>query len=247
MLTDVLRKLKSGTEYLNYGRDVITAMTAEYAAQSPDGKLRVLDVGLGTAADILNVQETLAPREVELYGLESYAPYVKAAREKKITVVSSNIEKDRFPFEDQYFDVVLANQVIEHTKEVFWIFSEVSRILKAGGVAIIGVPNLASLHNRIMLALGMQPSSIEMLGPHVRGITKGGFRRFITTDGYFELLKVRGSNFYPFPAAVARPLSRLLPAMSVSLFFLCRRTDRAGCFGDVLKTRFYETPFFAGE
>ncbi len=247
MITDHLRKLKAGTEHLNYGRDVIAAMAKNYASGRPKGVLRVLDLGLGTAADILNVRDAVAPRECELHGLESWEPYAEAAREKGIAVVSANIERDVFPYGDGFFDLVVANQVIEHTKEVFWIFSEISRVLKPGGAAIVGVPNLASLHNRVMLLLGMQPSSIEMLGPHVRGVTRGGFRRFVTADGYFELEGVRGSNFYPFPAIAAKPLSRLLPSMSVSLFFLCRRTEKAGRFAEVLNSRFYETPFFVGD
>lgn len=63
-----------------------------------------------------------------------------------------NIERDPLPFADESVDIFMANQVLEHCKEIFWIFSEVSRCLKPGGCFIIGVPNLAALHNRLLLA-----------------------------------------------------------------------------------------------
>jgi len=78
---------------------------------------------------------------------------VKHAQQQGIVVHSLDIERDRFPYADASVDLIVANQIIEHTKEIFFIFSEISRVLKTGGLAIIGVPNLGSLHNRIALLL----------------------------------------------------------------------------------------------
>jgi hypothetical protein len=140
----------------------------------------------------------------------------------------------------------VANQVLEHTKEIFWIVSEAARVLEPGGALLVGVPNLASLHSRAMLALGMQPSPIDVLGPHVRGFVKDGFRDFLQEGGFFRVAEVKGSNFYPFPEIMARPLARLFPGLAVSLFFRCLRTQRPGRFIEVLDARFFETPFFRG-
>ena len=241
-----LTKLKAGTEHLNYGRDVIAEMIRRGVPSLPQGPARILDVGMGSGEDLLRAREAVAPSPAELHGLDSYAPNVRAAEERGIAAAVCNVERERFPYEDGFFHAVIANQVLEHSKEIFWIVSEVSRVLAPGGVFVAGVPNLASLHSRVMLLLGMQPSPIEVLGPHVRGFTRGGFERFIRADGYFEVLAVRGSNFYPFPPAVARPLARALPAMSVSLFFACLRTQKPGRFAEVLGSRFFETDYFRG-
>ena len=66
----------------------------------------------------------------------------------------------------------MANQILEHTKEIFWILDQVSTVLKEGGHFLLGVPNLASLHNRLLLAFGRQPSPIQNNSAHVRGYTK---------------------------------------------------------------------------
>jgi SAM-dependent methyltransferase len=247
MLRGRFRRLKEGTEYLNYGRETIAAMMRQQAARlSQSGSLHVLDIGFGSGADLLNVKTALHSRQVGLFGVDSNPTRVAQASENGIAAVQLNIESDRLPFADHFFDGVIANQVIEHTKQIFWIVSEVSRVLKKSGLFIVGVPNLAALHIRVLLALGEQPASIELLGPHVRGFTKNSFVRFITADDYFRVLQVRGANFYPFPSAIARRLSRWLPTLSVGLILLCQRTDKEGTFIQVLKDRFYETDYFQG-
>jgi SAM-dependent methyltransferase len=243
-----LLKLKAGTEELNYGRDILANYVLEIASDKT--QLRILDIGLGSGKDLLNIRrkclETRPQMKTELFGLECYPPNVEAARKHGIQVYSVNIETEKFPFESGFFDVVLSNQTLEHTKEVYWIFSEISRVLKPQGFVLTGVPNLASLHNRVALLFGIQPTSIQVLGPHVRGFTAPGFTEFVETDGYFINKAVKGSNFYPFPPSISRFLSRLLPLMSVGLFFKTQRTSKPGVFIEVLKSRFFETPFFAG-
>lgn len=248
MLRKLLLKLKAGTEDLNYGRNVL----ADYALEIAAGKshLRILDIGLGAGKDLINIRQAcLAVNpdlKLELYGLECYPPNIEISRKAGIQVSSVNIESQAFPFENGFFDIVLSNQTLEHTKEVYWIFSEISRVLKPHGYVLTGVPNLASLHNRLALIFGLQPTSIQVLGPHVRGFTAPGFIEFVETDGYFVNEAVKGSNFYPFPRSISPALSRIMPLMSVGIFFKTQRTPKPGLFVEVLKSRFFETPFYSG-
>ena len=227
MLREFFVRLKSGTEHLNYGRPIIRSWGAEYlrglSEESRTSPLRVFDLGCGHGEDLLNVREgTLAsvsmPTEVRLYGVESHEPYVEECREHAIETYAINIERAAYPNGDGFYDLVIANQILEHTKEIFWIFAETARVLKPGGRFIVGVPNLASLHNRILLLFGQQPTCQQNLSAHVRGFTKPDFRKFAEAGGFFRLLKVRGSNFYPFGATISRPLSRLFPTLLGNIF-----------------------------
>jgi SAM-dependent methyltransferase len=241
-----LTRLKKGTEPLNYGRDTLAAMARRHFGEAPAGNLRVLDLGAGTGADLANVAAALGPERCQLAGIESHPRAARALAAQGVAVHALDLEKEPFPFPDGTVDLVLANQVLEHTKEVFWILSETARVLRPGGGFLVGLPNLASLHNRVLLLFGAQPTSIEWLGPHVRGATAGAFLRFATAGAFFKLAEVRGGNFYPFPAAIARPLSRILPRLSVSLFFRLERTGRGGSFLEALDGAGYETPFYRG-
>ncbi|MBN1656861.1 MAG: class I SAM-dependent methyltransferase [Anaerolineae bacterium] len=74
-----------------------------------------------------------------------------------------------FPIRDNAFDVVTAADVIEHLSCTTTFVSELYRILKPGGYAVIATPNLAAWHNVFALFLGLQPFS----GPSVTDMTDG--------------------------------------------------------------------------
>jgi SAM-dependent methyltransferase len=186
----------------------------------------VLDIGAGKGDDLMLVNQ-IGDRQnsCQRFALEAYDEYVKILTEKGIQVYAKNIERDIFPFEDGSIDVVIANQILEHTKELFWIFHEITRILPVGGKLIIGVPNLASLHNRLLLLLGKQPTPIQTNSAHIRGFTKGDILKFVEIcfPGGYELKAFGGSNFYPFPPVIAHTLARIFPTMAWGIFLLLEK------------------------
>ena len=200
---------------LNYGRHLIYDFLQQSAPFDT-----VLDIGAGKGTDLLLARDVKS--DSQLFALESYPDNVQVLQSHQVRVYQADIERDTFPFDDGMINVIIANQILEHTKEVFWIFHEISRILPIGGKLIIGVPNLAALHNRILLGLGRQPSPIKTRSAHVRGYTKYDLLDFLQScfpDGY-ELVGFGGSKFYPFPPVVAKPLAKMLPNMVWGIFFI---------------------------
>lgn len=62
------------------------------------------------------------------------------------------------PFEDEYFDVVIFTEVLEHVfAPPSEVLREVKRIMHPSGKLILGVPNIARLSNRIKLLFGISP------------------------------------------------------------------------------------------
>lgn len=251
-LRQTLARYKNKNVDLIFGRDIIANWVCEYGMKKNSGQiLRILDFGCGGGTDLINIRENLVKAGkafdlIELYGVECYGPTILEAESKGIKVSNINIEKDSYPFENSFFDVVLSNQTIEHTKEIFWIFSEVSRVLKPGGLLVTGVPNLASLHNRILFIFGIQPTSIDVLGPHIRGYTFESLKQFIESGSFCYVSEKRGGHFYPLPRPLALFFSRIFPLSSASLFVKAERTSKEGVFIEVLKKRFFETPFYMG-
>mgnify|MGYP003440257436 CR=1 FL=1 len=242
-----LFKLKEGTEEENYGRENIAIIARDYAnSRNKDDKLVIIDLGAGYGTDLLNIKEKIGSRVVRYEAVENWEPYRKELSSKGIKSYSLDIERDKLPFKDSSVDIVVANQIIEHTKEIFWIFNEIHRVLKPGGKAIIGVPNIASFHNRVAMIFGLQPTSIELYSAHVRGITAGSFRRFIEKNKYFELSKVQGANFYPFSSRIARILAKIFPKASVGITLTITKTSKKGQFINILDGAGFETPFYVG-
>lgn len=156
-------------------------------------------------------------------GVEVFEEPARAAEARGIEVARLDLESGAFPWPDGSVDVAVSNQVFEHLKNVWRPLSEVFRVLRAGGFLVLSVPNLASLHNRVLLALGRQPTSIRTLGPHVRGYTFGEIRRLVALEGCFHVVRARGVGFYPFPAALGQPLARLWPGASHTTVLVARK------------------------
>lgn len=203
---------------LNYGRHIIAEFLADVQPVNS-----VLDIGAGSGSDLLLARKFNS--QCQLFALESCSYNVQMLTASGIKATLANIERDRFPFDDGTIDIVIANQILEHAKDIFWIYHEASRVLKVGGKFIIGVPNLASMHNRLLLLFGRQPSPIQSNSAHVRGFTKVDLIRFVDCcfPGGYQLVNFRGSNFYPFPSSIAKPLARLVPNMAWGIFLLLEK------------------------
>lgn len=227
---------------LNYGRPIVRRFLA---AARP--YRRVLDIGAGQGADLLAAR-AIEP-ECRLHAIEAWPPYVERLRDEGIEVFNLDLERDPMPFEDEAIDVVIANQILEHTKEVFWIFDQIARVLRVGGQLIVGVPNLASGHNRLLLLFGRQPSVVKTASAHVRGFTRSDLLRFLDEawPGGFRLRDHAGANFYPFPPVLAKPLARLLPTLAWGLFLRLEKTrSYDGAFRTFPERARLETNFYTG-
>lgn len=157
---------------LNYGREII-----ERFLQHSGAFETALDLGAGWGAD-LEAAARVRP-EARLFGVELNPDCAARLASMGVRVSPLDLERSALHFQDGRLDIIIANQILEHAKELFWIMHEVSRTLAVGGQLIIGVPNLASFHNRVSLALGRQPTCIQSASAHVRGFTRGDLHAFV--------------------------------------------------------------------
>ncbi|MCI5157292.1 MAG: class I SAM-dependent methyltransferase [Candidatus Electrothrix sp. AUS1_2] len=103
---------------------------------------RMLDVGCGDKPyydQFNNVTEYIGidiPPEVDIERLN-------AAKRKNVVDVYGNGQT--LPFRDGSFDSVLTTQVIAHLTDPFLFISEISRVMKDGGVLIITYPMISPL------------------------------------------------------------------------------------------------------
>ena len=227
---------------LNYGRHHIQKFITVAQPFST-----VLDLGAGHGDDLL-IARRIYPG-AKLFAVENFDPYAEELKQKEIEVIKTNLETDALPFKNGSIDIVICNQILEHCKEVWWIFHEISRVLSKNGKLIIGVPNLASLHNRLLLLCGEQPTSIKNNSAHLRGYTKKDLLNLLDSgfpSGYI-LKCFGGGNFYPFPGMIAKPLSNLLPSFAWSIFLMFEKIGnyQSGFLKYPIEKRL-ETNFFLG-
>ena len=121
----------------------------------PEGA-RILDVGCFPQ----HLFKMLQDLRFEVYGVSSKH---EAAYEKKI--VSLNIETDKLPFKDNFFDLIIFTEIIEHlTLNPNNYMQKLKKILKKNGKLLITTPNAVNLKNRAKMFLGKNISfSLQQL------------------------------------------------------------------------------------
>ncbi|RJR29786.1 class I SAM-dependent methyltransferase [Candidatus Microgenomates bacterium] len=163
-----------------------------------------------------------------IWGMDIEKKKIAIARKKYgIKALHANVEK-RFPFKKNYFDLVTANQIIEHIHDVDFFIAEIHRVLKPGGYVLIATENLSSWHNIFALILGWQAFSqhisyranignpwrvgkytgLEKSGMHVKIFTLFGLKELLKLYG-FKIEATFGAGFYPFTKILSKILSQV--------------------------------------
>jgi SAM-dependent methyltransferase len=181
----------------------------------------MLDVGCWDGAFSQRCGAALGANRV--LGVEVYPGPAAAAEQRGLEVARVDLETEPLPWADGSADVLVCNQVLEHLKNVWLPMAEMHRVLRPGGHAVFSVPNLASLHNRVLLALGRQPTSIRVFGPHVRGFAFREFCAFVEHGGAYEIERSISAGYYPLRAPWSRPLSALWRSAGHTTIVLARK------------------------
>lgn len=143
---------------LNYGGDVLPVFMRRL-----DNVKTILDVGGGWGRDLAYAKDIFLG--ASLHAIECNPECISCLTANSIATWQLDIEKEKFPFQDESVDLVICNQVLEHVKEIFLILHEITRVITVGGYCIVGVPNVASFHNRIGLLFGMHPTQVNPVQP----------------------------------------------------------------------------------
>jgi SAM-dependent methyltransferase len=208
--------------------DRIERLMGDVAAERREPTL--LDVGCWDGGLSRRCGAALGAKRI--LGVEVYEGPAAAAEAAGMEIARIDLEAERLPWPDASVDVVVCNQVLEHLKNVWLPMTEMHRVLRRGGSAVLSVPNLASLHNRVLLALGRQPTSVRIFGPHVRGYTLREFCDLVGRADAYTVEVRRGAGFYPIPSPWSAPFSALWRGGSHTIIVVARKTGERSPWGD---------------
>jgi len=202
-------------------------LIAKYFEKNISFKSKFLDIGCSDACATLNYAKKAEIKKENVFGLDINDDYLKSAGEK-FKVFKVDLEKDDLPFDNNFFDVIVIDQVMEHIKNIHHLIIEIDRILKPGGRLIISVPNLAAWHNRFLLLIGKQPLCINVSSDHCRGFCKNALKKFINNSTNIKkTISFKGAGFYPFWGIGAKILARIFSNSSVYLILIFQKNENS--------------------
>ena len=119
----------------------------KFAAEFVQG--RVLDIACGSGYG----SKMLADRAEEVWGGDISEEAIKIAKEKYSgeNVHFRLMDASELPFDNNYFDLVVSFETIEHLKDSEKFVAEIKRVLKPGGRLILSTPD-----KRVTKKLGVE-------------------------------------------------------------------------------------------
>jgi SAM-dependent methyltransferase len=110
------------------------------------GKKRILDIGCGDGR-FLEVLRAHGPKDWELVGIDFDEAAVERCRARGFTAHAKRVED--LTGEDNSFDAIVMQQLIEHVDDPVRIAARVFQLLKPEGLFIVETPNLAGLDYKL--------------------------------------------------------------------------------------------------
>ena len=185
---------------------------------------RMLQIQPGPGQQTLLYRDQLTrPRRPVIYDVADTRDREAAGQTSFVAV---DFEAARFPAPDGHFDLIVWNRELVTVKNTMPLLTEARRILRPGGVLILAVPNLAALHNRLLLLAGRQPSTLHVTdGDHVRGFTSLALTRALSGDLGFQIREITGVGLAPVSGAVQH---RALRTISHTIVWVLARPHPGG-------------------
>lgn len=196
----------SARKTMDYAKEIYREGELQYNSKAEIIRLEKIVEFVGTGNSVLDIgcyNGTLGSLLIksgnEVYGIEINQQVAEIAKQKGVKVTVQDIES-RFNFKNNYFDVVVAAELIEHILDTDFFIDEIKRVLKPRGILVLSTPNIASFGRRIFLLLGKNPYFEASFGypPEAHA----GHIRFFTKDLLLGYLKHKGFEIIKFTSDV---------------------------------------------
>jgi len=116
----------------------------QFIKKSPKKEtLRILEIGCGPGA-LLSAAKKRGWKE---YGIEPFVKSYTLAKDKGLNVHNGFLKDKNYP--DNYFDLIISIEVVEHFEDQVNEFKEISRVLKEDGLIVIQTANIDGIKFKI--------------------------------------------------------------------------------------------------
>ncbi|MDP8299339.1 MAG: class I SAM-dependent methyltransferase [Candidatus Tantalella remota] len=153
---------------------------------------KILSIGSGPGVDI----QFLTPGN-EIHAMDISRKALDVAQASGYIVHQFDLNANTpFPFEDGYFDIVVATDILEHIFDPLRVMLELRRVLNDKGEALLSVPNHFYFSRRVAMLFGkgiVLPfhNSNEWDYFHIRFFTLKEWEKFLDKSGQVWIARKR--------------------------------------------------------
>ncbi|MEK7643878.1 MAG: class I SAM-dependent methyltransferase [Patescibacteria group bacterium] len=166
---------------------------------------RVLDVGCGTGASVIDFKKILGAG-AEVLGIEVVKLQVEIGRtriaENKIRAEIKWYDGTIFPFINEYFDAVYSSDVLGHVENVPAWLQEINRVLRPGGIVAMFSESVLGRHAYIRNYLNRRGLNIDPHREfHISLYSKSELLELLNQAGFgIEIIRsIAWSGFFVHP------------------------------------------------
>lgn len=162
----------------------------------PEKYMHVLEIGCGEGDFSTHLKKAK-----EIWGLEMDAPASQKAEKKLYKVLKGTYDETYCELPDNYFDLIICNDVIEHMPDHDFFFSSIKKKMKPGAYMVISVPNVRYIRNLAELLIQKDWRYREqgtLDRTHLRYFTEKSIKRTLNDHG-FTIEKFHGIIPCPQP------------------------------------------------
>lgn len=161
---------------------------------------KVLDIGCG---DGEAYGWYVTQKTKNYYGIDISENVINKTKEKGIKTVISDVT-NKLPFEDNFFDFVICNGILEHLFLPENLIIDIKRVLKSNCYLFLYVPNVAYIGDRILFLFGRfrpRGSLDSKYNPwkdaHIRFFTKKSLFYLLEKNNYkIDKFWGAGNNYF---------------------------------------------------
>jgi len=126
--------------------------------QSPSN-LKVLDIGCGQGHKTKKIHELIPNAEIS--GLDYSLSAINKAVDDYSDINFCVANADDPPYQSEYFDIVVCNNVWEHVPYPVFLLSKISTITKPGGYLILSTPSRYRFGNIVSAIMGKRTATMS--------------------------------------------------------------------------------------
>lgn len=208
---------------LMHEEDVEPIKTSRLAALIEEivgiGGKRILELGCGEGS----LLEPFCANN-ECHGVDISSKQLKRAEVKGYRIYKQDLEMERLQFMDEYFDMLVFNEVIEHIVNTEHFLNEINRVLRKQGTLLISFPNVNQPISWLITVFRDLPPMYcaRAYSPHMRDFTLKFMKALLKIKG-FDALRIEGTYVYPFKNKLSQFFARRIPRLGEKIIIVAEK------------------------